>query len=565
EAALKFKGVESGKVGVPAQIIDHLGNPQPRGGRMFDITSGQSMEYPVPKDMALRFAQSLPEGGPLPGDLYTAKPDFASQLGENTRLCNGRNCVHWAVGEVEKALGSPVGKGGQSMVHESGPESARQGKMQDLMTPKKGGAGPDPVKLPGGQTVSPTLGRMPTHIKVLKYGGRIFGVVSIGLSVHRIANAPAGREAEVFMEELGGHAGGIGGGAAGVATCLALAPGTAGLSLLACGIFGGIGGSKVGGAIGRQIGEGLDLLLKAPALIGQLLDDLADMAAAGVSVARAPIDFMFQQMMERRAELDVGNWDIRYLPPSLQQDMLTAGRAIWARIGGLDAQGLLRVAGSSIESLGVPGDVGGRLARGASDLARQQGIQQLVITPEALLKQTPFEFAATLKSWNLSFVQEPGYISGSGGRYENEGALRFHLFPVVRTRAKVNPGNWDVDKIPASHRDSGEDLPVPLDVERVGQITWSHLGKLDEEWFKKQSELTLPKLGVPDPLLERIADGLTEAREVAAMTPEVLRQLTPEGFVDLLISWNTGFGFKHSPDQAAETSLRWVRAGFKPW
>ena len=565
EAALKFKGVESGKVGVPAQIIDHLGHPQPAGGRMFDITSGQSMEYPVGKDAAIRFAKSLPEGGPLPGELYTARPEFASQLGPNTRLCNGRNCVHWAVGEVEKALGSPVGRGGQSVVDASGADSARQGKMQDLMTPSKTGPGPDPVKLPGGQTASPTLGRMPTHIKVFKYGGRIFAVVSLGFSAYRIANAPAGHEAEVFMEELGGHAGGIGGGAAGVATCVALVPGTAGLSLIACGIFGGLGGAKVGGAIGRQIGEGLDLLFRSPALIAQLLGDLSDLASAGISVARAPIDLMFQQLIERRAKLDVANWDIRYLPPTLQADMLTAGRALWSRLGGLDAQGLLNVARATVESLGVRGDVGGRLARGASELARQQGLPHLVITPEALLKQGPFEFVSTLESWNLSFVQEPGYISGSGGRYENEGALQFHLLPVLLTRAKINPGNWDVDKIPASYYDDGEPLDVPLDVERVGQITWSSLGKLDEEWFKERSQLTLPKLGVPDRLLEQIADGLTESHQIAAMTPETLQQLTPEGFVDYLISWHTGFDFKHSPDQVAQTSLRWVRAGFKPW
>jgi hypothetical protein len=96
---------------------------------------------------------------------------------------------------------------------------------------------------------------------------------------------------------------------------------------------------------------------------------------------------------------------------------------------------------------------------------------------------------------------------------------------------------------------------------------WAHLGRLDEEYFKERKDRTLPGHGVPDALLETVADGLTELKQPGPLTttPELLRQLTPEGFVQYLIDWDFGFKYKHPPGQVAETSLRWVRAGFKPW
>ncbi len=276
-------------------------------------------------------------------------------------------------------------------------------------------------------------------------------------------------------------------------------------------------------------------------------------------------NFLFQNLIERREELNIANWDIRYFPASLADDLRSAGGAVWNRVGPLNAQGLLDIADQSIEALGVRGDVAGRLARGISDIARKNGQDYLVITPEALLKLTPFEFAATIKSWNLSFVQDPGYISGSGGRYENEGALRFHLLPLLRTRATINPANWDVSSIPAADKDDGTSYNVPGDIERVGSIVWNHLRHLDEDWFKERVARPLPGQGVPDDLLGSVSDGLTEVMMPVATTPEMLRQLTPEDFVGYLINWKTGFKHKNSPDQVAETSLRWVRAGFKPW
>jgi hypothetical protein len=565
EAAINFGKVRSGTGGVPAQIIDHLGHPHPPGGVMFDIPSGQSIEYAVPKDVAFRFADSLPEGGPLPSQLYTAQPEVSAALGK-CRLCNGRNCVHWAVAEVEKALGAPVGPKGQSVIDVGGADKARQGKMQDFLTPD-----PKSVEAPvrvAGEPVTPVRGRMPTHIKVFKYGGKAFGVFSYGLSIYRIANAPEGHEAQVVLDEIGGHAGGSWGAEAGVGLCLALAPETAGLSLLACGIFGGVVGSGVGGKVFGGIGEALDSIINAPVLVGAALAEvreiLGDLGSGASALAHAPVDMLFQNLIERREELNVANWDIRYLPTSLSDDLRSAGEAVWSRIGPLDAQGLIDIADKSIESLGVRGDVAGRLARGVSDIARKNGQDYLVITPEALLKLTPFEFADTIKSWNLTFVQEPGYISGSGGRFDNEAALRFGLYPLLRTRATINPANWDVDSIRVARRDDGTAYNVPQDVKRVGTIVWNNLSGLDEHGFTERVTRPLPGQGIPDDLLDLISDGLTEVMPVAT-TPEVLRQLTPEKFVGYLIDWKSGFKHKNDPEHVAETSLRWVRAGFKPW
>ena len=57
-----------------AQIVDHVGNPYGGGGKMFDIASGQSVEYPVEKQLAERFAKSLPEGAELPGSCTRHNP-----------------------------------------------------------------------------------------------------------------------------------------------------------------------------------------------------------------------------------------------------------------------------------------------------------------------------------------------------------------------------------------------------------------------------------------------------------------------------------------------------------
>jgi hypothetical protein len=256
---------------------------------------------------------------------------------------------------------------------------------------------------------------------------------------------------------------------------------------------------------------------------------------------------------------------MRYLTPALQPDLLAIGNAVWAKVGGLDADGLLKTARTPLRDLGVPGDAVGRFVRGVVDLAHKQGLTDFSLTPDQLLAQSPIEFATTLGSWSLTFVQDPAYLSGEQGRWSNEGLLRVHLLPLLRSRAKINPSNWDVSAVPASRRDDGTDLPTPIDIERIGVQAWNYLGKLDEDGFKAQKDRRLPDLGISDDLIDSVADGLSEQSDVLMTTPEVLRGLSVEDFVDYLVSWHTGFQFKRGPDQAAETALRWVRAGFKPW
>ena len=84
--------------------------------------------------------------------------------------------------------------------------------------------------------------------RVLRWTGRGLWIVSAGMSIYTIVNASEEDRARVTQEEIGGFVGGGLGMAIGEGICLLAAPETAGLSLLACGILGGM----VGGSLGRN-------------------------------------------------------------------------------------------------------------------------------------------------------------------------------------------------------------------------------------------------------------------------------------------------------------------------
>lgn len=572
EAAMNISKVRAGTGGVPAQIVDHVGNPYGGGGSMFDITSGQSVEYAVDRKLAEDFAKSLPEGGELPGQLYTAQPEVAEALGK-ARLINGRNCVHWAVEQVEGALGARVGPGG-SLMDAGGGDAARQGKVHDFITRGLKGEKVGTVRTPDGKTITPKFGEMPGRVRVFKTAGRVFGVFSYGLSAIRVVTSDVEHLPGVVVEEFLGHAGGELGAEFGTELCVVLGVETGGLGLLVCGIAGGVGGAHAAGWVGEKIGGFIDAVVMSPVAMIYAIETLAEFADEFGPVLKAigginPLTMAPNNLIEKRSRLDPANWDLRWswMPSELQPDLRAIGAAIWQRIAGLDLNGLLKMANAPLSSFGVPGDAVGRLARGISEIARKQNINDLVITPEALLAMPLSNFATIIDRWGVTFVRDPAYnLAGFRNRADNEGELHFRLEPLIAERNAINPANWDLSAVRTpSEEVNGRDIDLQASIEKVGTTVWAWLGRLPEQQFADTKDQPLPAFGVSADMLEDVAEGYTATHEYLATTPEELRQLSPEGFVGFLIDFKTGFQFKEDPHRAAEIAVRWVRAGFQPW
>lgn len=245
EAALNFGKIRRGTGSVPARIIDHLGEPFPPGGRMFDVTSGHSIEFPVPREAARKFMSQLPQSGPLRGALYTAQPEVAAQLGE-ARLGKGQNCVHWAVSEVESFLWTTVGPDGRSLKDLPQPDAARQGTTVSHI--KQHGSAML-IRLPGGKVVRPVRGSMPVRLKLLKWGYRLFGASVLGYAAYRLWKARPYDRLQLFVQEIGNMVGGALGAKAAIRICHASRTASRRSGQLLCGLIGGALGS-IGGASG---------------------------------------------------------------------------------------------------------------------------------------------------------------------------------------------------------------------------------------------------------------------------------------------------------------------------
>jgi hypothetical protein len=489
---------------------------------------------------------------------------------KEARMCHGRNCVHWAITEVERALGGTVGPGGKSVNDLSGIDSARQGKMQGYLT--KGGK--DAVKLPGGQVSEPVRGKMPGSVKALRWGGRIFLVGGIALSAYRIANAPEGHLGEVVGEEVGGHAGGLGGAALGAAGCVAFGIATGGVGLLLCGLGGGflgaIGGTKVGGAIGTAV----DTIASLPELMAQLFGVTGDLLKAAGNIASMPGQVLGMGLVAGREQLNPMNWDTRYMPPQVRADLFAIGNAIWARIEKLDLNGYLEHVSQPISALGVPADAAGRLAAGMVAIAQSQGQANAALTGDDILKMPALEFNRYMREWRLAFIQDPEYIAGFGGMFEDERYLTLHLMPLLQTRAMVNPKNWDLSAIPAMDFDDGSDVDNQGLIEQVGEAAWAKLESLRQDELPKVLPKTLPFFGIGEPVFAELAKGVGPLMAGKSGVPlpgeldadaDLFREQTPESFVRFLQEYKTGFKFKHEPHEVAATALSWVRSGFQPW
>src|SRR5262249_22840405 len=227
---------------------------------------------------------------------------------------------------------------------------------------------------------------------------------------------------------------------------------------------------------------------------------------------------------------------------------------------------------------GVPRDAMDRLAAEASRMASQTG--QPAPSTEELLKLRAPEFVQMLQRWQLGFVQHPDYVAGFSGRWDDERALRVHLYPLIQQRAEVNPNNWDVTKVPAVDFHDREAVDLGKAITDLGSFIWGSLRELSETLLREALNKTIKDFGVPSKVLDDVAAGINGATQHPVFGPgqlqgqaasllqldaATLSELTPTSFVELLVDYRVGFDFKQSPGVIAELGLRWVREGFQPW
>ena len=259
-------GVKTGRFGVPGSFYGESYGL--RGIPMFTHTGARSIEFPVSRTAALAVAEGLPDIGPssLP---YTGNP---ATLG----LCQGMNCLRWAVPVVEDALGGPFGPLsphgaptsitglGPNLTPGGAPDVSSQGRMYRWMG--EAGRRGEPIigwdnrtgarvaatiaedgrvvvnALPEQAAGPPTVGQMSRGMKYLRWGGRVFLVVGIAAGIAEIFMASPEQRARVATEVGVGFGGGVLGGiAGGAAAGLVCGPGAP-----VCAVIGGI----IGGILG---------------------------------------------------------------------------------------------------------------------------------------------------------------------------------------------------------------------------------------------------------------------------------------------------------------------------
>ena len=224
--------VYEGLAGTAGQVADDLG--------MLKSMRTTTLEIPVSTKQVQQLLGELADVGPR--GLYTAKPSALN-------LCVGQNCVLFAVRQAEQVLGQPIGPGGVSIadVGRGGtgvqPNTASQGKLMGWLDDVADDAAKAASSLPEGTTAT----RMPTGLKVLKWGGRTMTVVGGLLVPLEVYMAPP---EERVKTAVGATSGFVGGMLAGAGVGLACGPGAP-----VCSIVGGIAGGIVGGLAVRSLAE----------------------------------------------------------------------------------------------------------------------------------------------------------------------------------------------------------------------------------------------------------------------------------------------------------------------
>ncbi len=211
-----------------------------------------------------------------------------------------------------------------------------------------------------------------------------------------------------------------------------------------------------------------------------------------------------------------------------------------------------------LSAFAVSADAAGRIAASAS------ATKQPKANP---LTMRPLEFVALVQKLGLAFVQDPDFIGGLSGRWDDEAALHVRLAPLVRERAVANPANWNVSAVPAVDLDDGRDIDLGPAIVAAGEAAWARLGGLDEARLPAELAKPLKALGLTRRAAEDISDGVNGMRgpRVLSMHEDAILESTPAQLVTLLRQFEVPITFVREPAEIARLALRWVRAGFQPW
>jgi hypothetical protein len=193
----------------------------------------------------------------------------------------------------------------------------------------------------------------------------------------------------------------------------------------------------------------------------------------------------------------------------------------------------------------------------------------LATPSDDLLELRPLDFVRRMQQLHLTFVQDPSYAAGFSGRWNDEMQLQVRLHPLVRERAEVNPGNWDLSQVPAPTAEDGRDIDLGQTIQSTGNIVWAQLGPLDEQQLPAELAKPLNALGVSRTSAEVIAEGINLLPHprwpLLSVDADLILESTPAQFVELLKAWVESFRFVREPHEIATLAIRWVHAGFQPW
>ncbi len=407
------------------------------------------------------------------------------------------------------------------------------------------------------------------HNRYFKTGGKVFKVVSVAYAVYRIYEAPHDEKAAVAGEEVGRLGGEYGGARAGTSACLVLAPETEGASLIVCGIVGSMFGEEAGEKVGEKvltpIFDVIMNILDAPETIAHAMDMVAgalnDLADGLHHLNEAERRLIGSGLMSLHEKMQVDNWDLRDVPPALQADVRAVGGALWRRFADLQPTPFLLGLDRPLADLGVPGDAVARIAAALAGLQTGPGY-----TAETLLAMKPLDFVRAMQGLGLAFVQDPNYTAGFWGRWGDEAQLNVRLEPLLRSRATVNTGNWNLSHAKAVNFDDGRDVDLGPAVKEAGDVAWSQLEPMRELQLDEALGKTMADFGLAPQAAADIAEGVNgTTTNFTQLDADALLQSTPESFVGLLTSYGLPLTFAREPGEVAQLGLAWVRAGFEPW
>lgn len=552
-----------------------------RNDMLYTRMANQTIVYRASNaQAAARFAETLVSEIPN----YNQPYRFPPRAGSGVTVC-GNNCINAPASLVSEALGVRpeiiTPRGPVDVTKFGGPKGGPYERLQA----GRGATMRDWLNQPDRYFEERGLTRVraPRTVSYIKVGGGILMVYGTYSSGRRIVEAYGTEEfIPVVVEETGALGMGAAGAAVGAKACS-----WAGPWALVCGVGGGLIGGFLGSKLGRNLGEGIALLLRLPELLGQFAVGTAEALEAVGNYGSAVMEGIFvSPVVETFASLRAGNWDLRYVPPSMEKEFSLLQEVFSAhfRPSTLDEMLVLLVEKPTMGDYELPTGLMERFASKMTQIDLESDPLSPGFTAQELTAMSPANFVKFLTEWNLHFVQNPEYIAGYSGVWDSPFALRFNIHPLIAKRATINPHNWDlshVSEIEIFDERSGETTTKypERDILTMGQIVWEHLGGLDQDAFREDSYRPMSNYPIPHDLIVDVAAELEYFANKAyssgifglslglppAELQKNLAQMPPDVFVQFMLDYGVPLRFIKAPSAVAETALTWVRAGYQPW